>query len=249
MPARNPGVRRLPTIPGQASQPGTIAAGCVFAPRCAAVRDVCRVAAPPRLRVSEQHEVLCAFPLGRWGAAYESRCNPRCSRSEDFVRRQTIGAQSTGCGRSTACRCLWPKARCSGLSASPVAARRRWAAPSSGWLSPIAAPSISRAPTCSLPAAPPCATLRLNIRMVFQDPYASLNPRRSIGDSVAEAGDINGVFKSRAERTARIASTLTSVGLDPSFARTLSARTQRRAAAARRHRASHSPDAGPDYRR
>ena len=60
--------------------------------------------------------------------------------------------------------------------------------------------------------------LRLNIRMVFQDPYASLNPRRSIGDSVAEAGDINGVFKSRAERTALITSTLTAVGLDPSFA-------------------------------
>jgi ABC-type oligopeptide transport system ATPase subunit len=60
--------------------------------------------------------------------------------------------------------------------------------------------------------------LRLNIRMVFQDPYASLNPRRSIGDSVAEAGDINGVFKSRAERNASIAQTLTAVGLDPSFA-------------------------------
>jgi oligopeptide/dipeptide ABC transporter ATP-binding protein len=60
--------------------------------------------------------------------------------------------------------------------------------------------------------------LRLNIRMVFQDPYASLNPRRSIGDSVAEASDINGVFKSRSDRTAQIASTLTSVGLDPSFA-------------------------------
>lgn len=60
--------------------------------------------------------------------------------------------------------------------------------------------------------------LRLNIRMVFQDPYASLNPRRLIGDSVAEAGDINGVFKSRAERSALIGRTLMAVGLDPSFA-------------------------------
>lgn len=60
--------------------------------------------------------------------------------------------------------------------------------------------------------------LRLNLRMVFQDPYASLNPRRSIGDSVAEAGDINKVFRSRADRAARIAETLTAVGLNPSFA-------------------------------
>jgi oligopeptide/dipeptide ABC transporter ATP-binding protein len=60
--------------------------------------------------------------------------------------------------------------------------------------------------------------LRLRIRMVFQDPYASLNPRRSIGDSVAEAGDINGAFVSRADRMNRIAETLSSVGLDPTFA-------------------------------
>jgi|tagenome__1003787_1003787.scaffolds.fasta_scaffold20849833_1 oligopeptide/dipeptide ABC transporter ATP-binding protein len=60
--------------------------------------------------------------------------------------------------------------------------------------------------------------MRLNVRMIFQDPYASLNPRRAIGDSVAEAGDINGIFKSRTERTSMIAATLTAVGLDPSFA-------------------------------
>lgn len=60
--------------------------------------------------------------------------------------------------------------------------------------------------------------LRLNLRMVFQDPYASLNPRRSIGDSVAEAGDINKVFESRADRAAQISETLTAVGLGPSFA-------------------------------
>jgi oligopeptide/dipeptide ABC transporter ATP-binding protein len=60
--------------------------------------------------------------------------------------------------------------------------------------------------------------LRLNIRMVFQDPYASLNPRRTVGDSIAEAGDINGAFKDRDDRERRVAETLSSVGLDPSFA-------------------------------
>jgi len=60
--------------------------------------------------------------------------------------------------------------------------------------------------------------LRLSIRMVFQDPYASLNPRRTIGDSIAEAGDINRAFKDRGDRVRQIADSLSAVGLDPSFA-------------------------------
>lgn len=61
--------------------------------------------------------------------------------------------------------------------------------------------------------------LRLNIRMVFQDPYASLNPRRTIGDSIAEAGDINGTFEDRRDRARQIADSLLAVGLGPSFAK------------------------------
>ena len=67
-------------------------------------------------------------------------------------------------------------------------------------------------------SGPALNEMRLSIRMIFQDPYASLNPRRSIGDSVAEAGDINGAFASRAERANRIAEGLLAVGLDPFFA-------------------------------
>jgi oligopeptide/dipeptide ABC transporter ATP-binding protein len=63
IPARNPGVRRLPTIAGQAPRPGTIVTGCAFAPRCTAVRDVCRLSAPPRIQVAAGHEALCAFPI------------------------------------------------------------------------------------------------------------------------------------------------------------------------------------------
>ncbi|MEO6013967.1 MAG: oligopeptide/dipeptide ABC transporter ATP-binding protein [Devosia sp.] len=60
--------------------------------------------------------------------------------------------------------------------------------------------------------------LRLSIRMVFQDPYASLNPRRMIGDSIAEAGDINGAFTDRVDRARQLAESLFAVGLDPSLA-------------------------------
>ncbi len=60
--------------------------------------------------------------------------------------------------------------------------------------------------------------IRLKVRMIFQDPYASLNPRRTIGDSVAEAGDIHNCFSDGKQRAEQIARTLDSVGLDPSFA-------------------------------
>ena len=60
--------------------------------------------------------------------------------------------------------------------------------------------------------------IRLKIRMVFKDPYASLNPRRSIGDSVAEAGDIHNYFADRQDRAGQIAKALDNVGLDLSFA-------------------------------
>ncbi len=59
---------------------------------------------------------------------------------------------------------------------------------------------------------------RLKLRMVFQDPYASLNPRRSVADAVAEAGDIHGVFADANDRTERVGEALTQVGLDPGFA-------------------------------
>lgn len=62
------------------------------------------------------------------------------------------------------------------------------------------------------------ARARLRIRMVFQDPYASLDPRRSVGDSVAEAGDIHGIFKSGTDRAQKVGEALDRVGLGAGFA-------------------------------
>ena len=55
---------------------------------------------------------------------------------------------------------------------------------------------------------------RSKIQMVFQDPYASLNPRRSIGEILREGMDALAVGTPDA-RDARIASLLSEVGLDP----------------------------------
>lgn len=57
--------------------------------------------------------------------------------------------------------------------------------------------------------------LRRGMQMIFQDPYASLNPRMRVRDIVGEAFDIHGLAGSRDEREARVDALLTRVGLRP----------------------------------
>ena len=59
--------------------------------------------------------------------------------------------------------------------------------------------------------------LRRQVQMVFQDPYMSLNPRRTVLDIVAEPLDVHGLARGTA-RKARVEQLLAAVGLDPAAA-------------------------------
>ncbi|TYP56186.1 ABC transporter ATP-binding protein [Thermosediminibacter litoriperuensis] len=54
-------------------------------------------------------------------------------------------------------------------------------------------------------------------QMIFQDPYASLNPRMTVGDIIGEGIDIHGIYKNK-ERTDRIYELLGVVGLNKEHA-------------------------------
>ena len=58
-----------------------------------------------------------------------------------------------------------------------------------------------------------------DMQMIFQDPYASLNPRASVFDLIAEPLEIHGLCRDPKEKAQRIGSLLEEVGLNPSFAR------------------------------
>jgi oligopeptide transport system ATP-binding protein len=58
--------------------------------------------------------------------------------------------------------------------------------------------------------------LRREMQIIFQDPYASLNPRLTVRDIVGEPLLIHGM-KSKDERRARVAELLKKVGLDPDY--------------------------------
>ena len=73
------------------------------------------------------------------------------------------------------------------------------------------APLTARNPTARLAFA-------RAVQMVFQDPYASLHPRQTVGQSLAEPFAIHGTAP-RSERGAKVAALLTRVGLGPEHAR------------------------------
>ena len=59
---------------------------------------------------------------------------------------------------------------------------------------------------------------RKEVQIIFQDPYASLDPRKKIGDIIAEGIDAHHLAASKKEREERVAELLQTVGLSQSFA-------------------------------
>jgi oligopeptide transport system ATP-binding protein len=55
--------------------------------------------------------------------------------------------------------------------------------------------------------------LHRKMQMIFQDPYASLNPRMKVADIIAEGIDIHGLARSKEERMEKVYQLLETVGL------------------------------------
>ena len=60
--------------------------------------------------------------------------------------------------------------------------------------------------------------LRTQMQMIFQDPMASLNPRKKVRDILGEGLDIHHMYKSKEEREEKIKAILAKVGLAPEHA-------------------------------
>ncbi len=114
--------------------------------------------------------------------------------SFDIIGGETLGlVGESGCGKSTVGRCIL-----------------RLHEPTAGEVL-FEGKNIIGLPNSEMQA------LRREMQIIFQDPYASLNPRLSIRSIISEPLKIHGIG-SRSEQDERVADLLKRVGLDPKYA-------------------------------
>jgi oligopeptide transport system ATP-binding protein len=112
--------------------------------------------------------------------------------SFDISKGETLGlVGESGCGKSTTGRCIL-----------------RLIEPTSGevWFEGA---DVTRLGTDAL------RQMRRDMQIIFQDPYASLNPRLTVGAIIGEALQIHGLAKSRKALEERVVELLETVGLQP----------------------------------
>jgi peptide/nickel transport system ATP-binding protein/oligopeptide transport system ATP-binding protein len=110
----------------------------------------------------------------------------------DVMKGETLGiVGETGCGKSTTARLLC-----------------RLLDPTSGEIR-FEGENIAPRKGKALKA------LRREMQMIFQDPYSSLNPRKTVGSIIAEPFSIHDMLKGEGERKARVQDLMDRVGLNP----------------------------------
>ncbi len=127
------------------------------------------------------------------------------------------GTQAGGQARSTASRSPSPPAKPSGWSANRAAARAPSVAPCSGSRRRPRGGFVFDGVDLATLKPAELRALRRRMQIIFQDPFASLNPRRTVGASVAEGLEIHRIVPKN-EIADRVADLLDEVGLDPDYA-------------------------------
>ena len=148
---------------------------------------------PPRDTLMEVRDLVMHFPIyAGFFRRQVGAVQAVDGVSFDVLRGETLGiVGESGCGKSTTARLLL-----------------RLLDPTSGSIS-FDGREIADIGGGELKA------LRREMQMIFQDPYSSLNPRKTVGAIIADPFVIHGIKQTKAERKQAVQDLMDTVGLNP----------------------------------
>ena len=216
------GGRRLLGIPGHAPSPGRRPNGCAFAPRCTLRIPECEVEVPPLESVGPEHSARCVRKLEVVAQTQTKPGDPPSHADDEgasaVLRLENVVARygkievlhainlhlnhreclavvgESGSGKTTTARSI------AGL-------HRDWTG--NIYLGDAELETSARSRSTES---------RRQIQYIFQNPYGSLNPRRTVGETVAQPLGVFGLAKgSAADR--KVDEMLEQVSLSSSYAR------------------------------
>jgi peptide/nickel transport system ATP-binding protein len=224
------GQARLQTIPGTLPPPSARPQGCRFAPRCEFRQPGCETDYPPPVNEGTAAH-CCRHPLGQMQApAQEAQKQPRTQNAVPLLALKDIsvryqnntawfGATAQAAPALAHAALTLGRGECLGIvgaSGSGKSTLGRAVLQMQHYEGEITldGESFSRLHGAARRRA------RRRIQVVFQDPRESLNPRHSVGESLAEPLRLAG---QRGDLNARVEALLARVGLGPDIAARLPA--------------------------
>jgi peptide/nickel transport system ATP-binding protein len=223
--------RRLASLPGGLPDLSRPIAGCVFAPRCALSRDVCRTDAPAPAALAPEHFSRCHFPgetearaadgdapaehaIGPGGATLLRMNGLRRTFSQagglwPFGRRRVAAAVDgvsleIGAGETLA------------IVGESGSGKSTLAKCIVGLLAPTSGAVVLDGQQLGGTAQARTREARRAMQIVFQNPEASLNPAHRVADILARPLKLYGLA-AHAEIAPRIAALLAAVKLDERY--------------------------------
>jgi len=215
------GARRLVGIPGRAPSPGRRPSGCMFAPRCEFVVDACREALPPLRVIDAGHGVRCirADEVRALGPVRSADAGAVIEDARERAPVLALKQVSVRYGQRVVVDdvSLDLAAReCLALVGESGSGKTTLARSIAGLHSARSGEILLHGkPVGNVARARP-AEVRQAIQYIFQNPYGSLNPRRTIGQIVRQPLEVFGKLEGR-EAERRVVEMLERVALSGDY--------------------------------